>query len=128
TGDKIRPGLAIVGFASFGKASYEARENSGMCSNGLTSARHEMLSSHYRDNYAEAFAPQIRDLAYTGPFRLRDPLPGSTLTVGEALLSPTRTYAPVLARALAESGDSIAAIFHNTGGGQTKCLRFGKGI
>src|SRR5690606_9395625 len=65
---------------------------------------------------------------YTGPFRLRDPLPGSTLTVGEALLSPTRTYAPALARALAESGDSIAALFHNTGGGQTKCLRFGKGI
>jgi phosphoribosylformylglycinamidine cyclo-ligase len=117
-----------VGFASYGKAVYESRENSGMGSNGLTSARHELLSSHYRDRYPEAYAPEIRDLAYTGSYRLQDKLPGSNLTAGEALLSPTRTYAPVLARAFAQARDGIAAVFHNTGGAQTKCLRFGKGL
>jgi phosphoribosylformylglycinamidine cyclo-ligase len=126
--EKLRPGLSIVGFASYGKAAYESRENSGMGSNGLTSTRHELLSRHYTENYPEAYAPQIRELAYTGPFRLRDNLPGSDMTVGEALLSPTRTYAPVLVRAFAEARDAIAAVFHNTGGGQTKCLRFGKGL
>jgi phosphoribosylformylglycinamidine cyclo-ligase len=128
SGDKIKPGLSIVGFASFGKANYETKENSGMGSNGLTSTRHEMLSRHYTDTYPEAFAPQIKDLAYTGPFRLQDNLPGSNMTVGEALLSPTRTFAPVLAAAFKHNKDAIAAVFHNTGGGQTKCLRFGKGI
>ncbi len=128
SGDKLRPGLSIVGFASYGKATYEATENSGIGSNGLTSARHELLSSKYRDTYPEAFAPQIHDLAYTGSYLLRDVLPGSSLTVGEALLSPTRTYAPILAKAFREAGDSIAAVFHNTGGGQTKCLRFGKNL
>lgn len=128
SGDKLRPGLSIVGFASYGKATYETKENSGMGSNGLTSARHELLSSHYRDLYPEAYAPEIRDLAYTGPYRLQDPLPGSSLTVGEALLSPTRTYAPVLARAFSEARDAIAFVCHNTGGAQTKCLRFGKNL
>lgn len=128
TGEKLRPGLAIVGFASYGKASYETRENSGMGSNGLTSARHELLSRHYAETYPEAYAPEIRDLAYTGPYRLQDNLPGSDMTVGEALLSPTRTFAPVLARAFAEGRDAIAAVFHNTGGGLTKCLRFGKNL
>src|SRR5690606_7586993 len=128
SGDKLRPGLAIVGFASSGKATYETKENSGMGSNGLTSTRHELLSRHYTDTYPEAFAPQIKDLAYTGPFRLQDNLPGSNMTVGEALLSPTRTFAPVLVKAFAAHKSSIAAVFHNTGGGQTKCLRFGKGI
>ena len=128
TGEKLRPGLSIVGFASFGKAVYESKENSGMGSNGLTSTRHELLSRHYTETYPEAFAPQIKDLAYTGPFRLQDPLPGSTMSVGEALLSPTRTFAPVLAQAFSDAKDSIAAVFHNTGGGQTKCLRFGKNL
>jgi len=94
----------------------------------LTSARHELLSAYYREQYPEAFAPEIRELAYTGNFRLKDILPGSRLTVGEALLSPTRTYAPLLARVFREAQASIAAVFHNTGGGQTKCLRFGKGL
>jgi phosphoribosylformylglycinamidine cyclo-ligase len=128
SGEKLRAGLSIVGFASFGKAAYESFENSGMGSNGLTSTRHELLSRHYTDTYPEAFAPQIKDLAYTGPYRLQDKLPGSTMTVGQALLSPTRTYAPILARAFAQSKDSIAAVFHNTGGGQTKCLRFGQNL
>ena len=128
TGEKLRPGLVLVGFASYGQTVYESKENSGIGSNGLTSARHELLSSHYRENYPEAFAPEIDALAYTGSFRLQDALPGTHLTAGEALLSPTRTYAPVLAKIFAEERDSIAAVFHNTGGGQTKCLRFGKGL
>jgi phosphoribosylformylglycinamidine cyclo-ligase len=128
TGEKLRAGLSIVGFASFGKSSYESFENSGMGSNGLTSTRHELLSRHYTDTYPEAFAPQIKDLAYTGPFRLQDKLPGSAMSVGEALLSPTRTFAPILVRAFAQAKDSVAAVFHNTGGGQTKCLRFGKNL
>ena len=67
-------------------------------------------------------------MAYTGKFRLTDPLPGSSLTVGEALLSPTRTYLPVLKVVVEKLGSRVAAIFHNSGGGQTKCLRFGRGI
>jgi len=128
SGEKLRPGLVLVGFSSSGKTTYESKENSGIGSNGLTSVRHELLSSYYREHYPEAFAPEIHGLAYTGAFRLKDALPGSSLTVGEALLSPTRTYAPVLALIFKEARESVAAVFHNTGGGQTKCLRFGKGL
>ncbi len=128
TGDKIRPGLAIVGLASGGRATYEAAENSGLGSNGFTSIRHEVLSGYYKEKYPEIYAPEIAQLAYTGKYRLEDPLPGSALTIGEALRSPTRTYAPVLRKVLEQQGASVAAIFHNTGGGQTKCLRFGQGI
>lgn len=128
SGENLRSGLAIVGFSSYGQAAHEEKENSGMGSNGLTSARHELLSAHYREQYPDAYAPQIHELAYTGPYRLLDSLPESTLTVGEALLSPTRTYAPLLARILHGYRGAIAAIFHNTGGGQTKCLRFGKNL
>lgn len=128
TGDRLRPGLAIVGLSSGGKAVYEARENSGLGSNGFTLLRHEFLSSHYKQKYPEVFAPEIADLAYTGRFRLSDPLPGASMTVGEALLSPTRTYLPVLKAVLEQAGPRVAAIFHNTGGGQAKCLRFGKGL
>jgi phosphoribosylformylglycinamidine cyclo-ligase len=128
-GDGIGPGLAIVGLSSAGRSSYEEVENSGIGSNGLTSARHDLLSSHYRDNYPETFDPQIDPaLVYTGPFRLSDPLPGSALSVGAALLSPTRTYAPVVAALLSAKRGRIKAIVHCSGGGQTKCLRFGRGV
>jgi phosphoribosylformylglycinamidine cyclo-ligase len=90
--------------------------------------RHEFLSPHYKAAYPEAYAPEIASLAYTGKHRMSDPLPGSALTVGQALLSPTRTYAPILKAVTALAGNAIAAIFHNTGGGQTKCLRFGQGL
>lgn len=128
TGEKLRPGLAIVGLSSGGKAAYETKENSGLGSNGFTMLRHEFLSQHYKDKYPEVYAPEIADLAYTGKYRMSDPLPGTAMTVGEALLSPTRTYLPVLKAMMAEAGRAVAAIFHNTGGGQTKCLRFGKGL
>lgn len=128
SGERLRPGLAIVGLASGGRAAYETKENSGLGSNGYTMLRHEFLSAHYKEKYPEAFAPEIASLAYTGKFRLADPLPGSSLIVGEALLSPTRTYLPVLKPVVEKLGNRVAAIFHNSGGGQTKCLRFGKGI
>jgi phosphoribosylformylglycinamidine cyclo-ligase len=128
SGDRLKPGLAIVGLYSGGRASYESAENSGLGSNGYTMLRHEFLSSHYKSAYPEIFAPEIAALAYTGKYRMDDPLPGSDMTVGQALLSPTRTYAPILKAALAQAGDAIAAIFHNTGGGQAKCLRFGRGL
>lgn len=128
SGDRLRPGLSIVGLSSGGKASYETAENSGLGSNGYTMLRHEFLSSHYKEKYPEAFAPEIADLAYTGRFRLSDPLPGSSMTVGEALLSPTRTYIPILKVVVERFGSQVAAILHNSGGGQTKCLRFGKNL
>jgi phosphoribosylformylglycinamidine cyclo-ligase len=128
SGDRLRPGLAIVGLHSGGRASYESAENSGLGSNGYTMLRHEFLSGHYKTAYPEVYAPEIASLAYTGKYRMSDALPGSSMTVGQALLSPTRTYAPILKAMVARAGDAIAAIFHNTGGGQTKCLRFGKGL
>ncbi|MDB5104197.1 MAG: Phosphoribosylformylglycinamidine cyclo-ligase [Fibrobacteres bacterium] len=128
SGEKLRPGLAIVGLHSGGRASYEASENAGLGSNGYTMLRHEFLSAHYKATYPEVYAPEIAALAYTGKYRMSDALPGSSMTVGQALLSPTRTYAPILKAVLAQAGDAVAAVFHNTGGGQTKCLRFGQGL
>ena len=129
TGNEIRPGLVIVGLASDGQASYEDAENSGIGSNGLTSARHDLLSAHYRQTYPETFDPGIDPaLIYTGPFRLSDPLPGSRQTVGAALLSPTRSYAPLIRSLLSAERRWIKGLVHCSGGGQTKCLRFGRGV
>jgi len=129
TASTIKPGMVIVGLSSTGQASYEDRENSGIGSNGLTSARHEMLSSYYADNYPESFDSNVApDLRYCGPYRLHDPLPGSTMTVGDALLSPTRTYAPVIYQLLDEHPGLIRGLIHCSGGAQTKCLKFGDNI
>lgn len=139
TGENLRPGLVIVGLYSGGKATYESVENSGLGSNGYTMLRHEFLSSHYKSNYPEIFAPEIASLAYTGKYRMSDKLADAmlassrsmsnqTMTIGEALISPTRTYAPILKKALEVAGKGVAGIFHNSGGGQTKCLRFGKNL
>lgn len=127
----IEPELAIVGLSSTGRASYESgnQENSGIGSNGLTSARHDMLSKYYAHKYPESFDPNVSaELVYCGPYKLEDALPDSPLTVGEALLSPTRTHAPVIYRLLAELRDEIKGIVHCSGGAQTKCLKFGSGI
>lgn len=118
----------IVGLASFGQAIYEDRYNSGISTNGFTTARHELLSQRYKTEFPESFAPDIADLSYTGKFELASELPGSELTVGQALLSPTRTYAPILAQILSNHRNQISAIFHNSGGGQAKCLNFGNDI
>jgi phosphoribosylformylglycinamidine cyclo-ligase len=122
----ITSGLSIIGFSSAGKASYENNENSGIGSNGLTSARHELLSRHYAENYPETFDPLTeQEYVYCGPHRMNDPLPFSGLTVGEALLSPTRTYLPLIKKISEEIGQELKGAVHCSGGGQTKCLRFG---
>ena len=127
---RVVPGLVIVGFASGGTCSYEQGENSGIGSNGLTSARHELLSRHYAEKHPETFDPRTpAELAYCGPHRLSDPLPGSGLSVGKALLSPTRTYAPLVIRLLRALGpQAVRGLVHCSGGGQTKCRRFGTGV
>jgi len=126
---RIKPGLSIVGLASSGQASYETFENSGIGSNGLTSARHDLLAKYYLEKYPEtADARTDPEFLYCGPYKMDDPLPDSGLTVGEALLSPTRTYAPIIQELLAGHRSQIHGMVHCSGGGQTKCLRFGTGV
>ena len=126
---KIKPGLVIVGLESSGQANYEEYENSGIGSNGLTSARHDLLSSYYLEKYPEtADSATDKKFLYCGPYKLDDSLPGSEMSVGEALLSPTRTYAPVIKELLIGKRDSIYGMVHCSGGGQTKCIRFGTGV
>ncbi len=125
---QVKPGQVIVGLASFGQAIYEDKYNSGIGSNGLTSIRHEILSSKYKDKYPESFAPEIKNIAYTGKFELNDKLPETNISVGQALLSPTRTYAPIILKILKKYRKKISAIIHNSGGGQTKCFNFGQNI
>ena len=128
-GDGIKPGLAIIGISSAGQATYEDYENSGIGSNGLTSARHDLLAPYYKRKYPETFDPHTDPkLVYCGPYKLKDSLPGSKLTVGEALLSPTRTYAPIIKKLLTKYPKKIKGLVHCSGGGQTKCLRFGKNV
>ncbi len=125
----ICPGLSIIGLSSAGKAKYEVHENSGIGSNGLTSARHDLLSPYYRDYYPETFDPKTDpELVYCGPYRMHDQLPGSNFTVGQALLSPTRTYAPVIHKLLTSQREKVVGLIHCSGGGQTKCIRFGKNV
>ena len=129
TNGGVQPGDVIVGLAADGQTTYESRYNSGIGSNGLTSARHDLLSRDYAAKYPESFAADLPpDLRYTGPFRLGDPLEGTPLTIGQALLSPTRSYAPVIKALLAGHRDLVGALVHCSGGGQTKCLRTGRGI
>ena len=121
--------LAIVGLSSTGTAKYESTENSGIGSNGLTSARHDMLSRYYADKYPETFDPNVpADLVYCGPYKLEDALPDCALSVGNAILSPTRTYAPVVQTALRELGQEVKGLIHCSGGAQTKCLKFGQNV
>jgi phosphoribosylformylglycinamidine cyclo-ligase len=119
-----KPGDAIVGFASYGQATYETEYNSGIGCNGLTSARHDILDKYYEEKYPESFDAAInRVVSYIGKHRLTDP--GEMgLTIGQMLLSPTRTYAPLIKKILEKHFDKINGIIHNTGGGQTKCLKF----
>jgi len=121
---KIKPGDVIVGLASFGQANYEKHYNGGMGSNGLTMARHDVLSSFYK-HMKESFDPLVPDdLVYTGGLRLKDHLPNHPLNVGKMILSPTRTFSPVIKTILDEHFDKIHGMIHNTGGGQTKVLHF----
>ena len=109
TGQKIVPGLSIIGISSAGQATYEDFPNSGIGSNGLTSARHELLSHYYAEKYPETYDKATdKQYVYCGPYKLGDTLPGSDMTVGQALLSPTRTYAPIITKLLAGSRRRLA--------------------
>jgi phosphoribosylformylglycinamidine cyclo-ligase len=126
---RIQPGDIIVGLASFGRATYEKEYNAGMGSNGLTSARHDVFSSVYREKYPETFDPAVPgDLVYAGKHLVTDRLPGVELNVGKMVLSPTRTYTPVLIPLLKNLGKNIHGLVHCSGGAQTKILHFVDGL
>lgn len=125
---RVKQGQIIIGFASFGQAEWETSYNSGIGTNGFTAARHELLRRTFRDEFPETYAPEIANLAYMGQFDIDDPLPDTAMTIGEALLCPTRTYAPILRDVLGGYRGEISGIFHNSGGGQTKCLAFGSNV
>jgi phosphoribosylformylglycinamidine cyclo-ligase len=127
TNDKIAPGNVIVGFASDGQCTYETAYNSGLGSNGLTSARHDVLNKFYAEKYPESYEPLLRDsVVYIGQNKLTDSITigGSDTTIGKLLLSPTRTYAPLLKRLLDEYFEEISGLIHCSGGGQTKCMKY----
>ncbi|MDA0194740.1 MAG: AIR synthase-related protein [Bacteroidetes bacterium] len=121
----IKPGDVIVGLASFGQASYEKQYNGGMGSNGLTSARHDVFSPVYKDKYPESYDPGVPDeLVYSGSKLLTDPVEGAPLNAGKLVLSPTRTYAPIINTILKEHRKNIHGMVHCSGGAQTKALHF----
>ncbi len=146
--NKIKPGDVIVGFASYGQATYETTQNSGIGSNGLTSARHDVLSKFYEENFKESYNTGLdKEVVYIGKHRLTDSLTvdGWSLaekeqasvaehrttnngqlatTIGQLLLSPTRTYAPVMKVLLESHFDKIHGLIHCSGGGQTKCMKY----
>lgn len=121
----VKPGLVIVGFASDGQASYEEEYNSGISSNGLTSARHDLLSKYYAENYPETYEPSLNPaVVYCGSKRVTDALEGTPLNIGKALLSPTRTFAPIIMQMQKELRGQIKGIINNTGGSQTKVMHY----
>jgi phosphoribosylformylglycinamidine cyclo-ligase len=125
TNEKIDARQVIVGLASYGMASYENEYNSGIGSNGLTSARHDMLHNSYATQYPESYNPLLgSDVAYIGKYKMTDTVAEAPINIGKLLLSPTRTYAPVIAKVFAKHFDNIAGVIHCSGGGQTKCMKF----
>ncbi len=121
----IKDGDVIVGLASFGQATYEDRYNGGMGSNGITSARHDVFAKYLAEKYPETFDAAVPDeLVYSGSKHLSDPVPGTKLTAGQLVLSPTRTYAPVIKKLLTEMRPAIDGMIHCTGGAQTKVMHF----
>ncbi len=124
--DGIVPGRVIVGLSSYGQATYETKYNGGMGSNGLTSARHDVFTSAIAEKYPETFDPAVpSDLVYTGSYKLTDRVEGTPLSAAELVLSPTRTYAPVIVEILRNiPREKIGGIIHCSGGGQTKVLHF----
>lgn len=125
----IKQGHVIVGLSSYGKASYESAYNSGIGSNGLSRARHLLLDHDYARLYPETVSSTIAaENVYQGRFRLLDRLPGSDQTVAEALLSPTRTYLPIIKEVLRQRFSDISGLVHCTGGGLVKVKGFGAGL
>jgi phosphoribosylformylglycinamidine cyclo-ligase len=125
----IQPGDVIVGLSSFGKAVYEDEYNGGMGSNGLTSARHDVFSSYLAEKYPESFDNDLpKELVYSGKTRLSEIVDNTGLTAGKLVLSPTRTYAPVVKQVLDEMKGSIHGMIHCSGGAQTKVLHFANDV
>ena len=121
----ICPGDVIVGLASFGQATYEKEYNGGMGSNGLTSARHDVFAKYLAEKYPESFDKAVPDeLVYSGGLKLTDTVEGSPLNAGKLVLSPTRTYAPVVKKLLDALRPDIHGMVHCSGGAQTKVMHF----
>ena len=129
TNQNIAAGDVIVGFASSGMASYEKEYNSGLGSNGLTSARHDVLSHYYAEKYPETFEPTLdKEVVYLGKNKMTDTLAiegfADPISIGKLLLSPTRTYAPLVKKILDIHFSDIHGMIHCSGGGQTKCMKY----
>lgn len=131
TNEKIEDGNVIIGFSSFGKTSYESEYNSGLGSNGLTSARHDVLEKFYANNFPETFESTLPDeVVYIGKNRLTQSVQVNykeqkiNTTIGKLLLSPTRTYAPFVKILLEKYFNEINGMIHCSGGGQTKCMKY----
>ena len=121
----IQAGDVIVGLASYGKATYEKEYNGGMGSNGLTSARHDVFAKYLAEKYPESYDAKVpAELVYSGNLKLTDKVEGSPLDAGKLVLSPTRTYAPVIKKILDELRPEIHGMVHCSGGAQTKVLHF----
>lgn len=127
TNEKIKPGAVIVGLSSSGKAVYENEYNSGIGSNGLTSARHDMFSTYYANKYPESHDPSLSsDVVYIGKHQLTDKIDieGYDVNAGKLVLSPTRTFAPIIKEILLDHFEAVLGLIHCSGGGQTKCLKY----
>lgn len=127
TNEKIKPGAVILGLSSSGKAVYENEYNSGIGSNGLTSARHDMFSTYYANKYPESHDPSLSsDVVYIGKHQLTDKIDieGYDVNAGKLVLSPTRTFAPIIKEILHDHFDAVLGLIHCSGGGQTKCLKY----
>ncbi len=127
TNEKIKPGAVIVGLSSSGKAVYENEYNSGIGSNGLTSARHDMFSTYYASKYPESHDPSLSsEVVYIGKHQLTDKIDieGYDVNAGKLVLSPTRTFAPIIKEILLDHFEDVLGLIHCSGGGQTKCLKY----
>ncbi len=125
----IKAGDVIVGLASYGKANYENAYNGGMGSNGLTSARHDVFYNHYATKYPETYDPETTaSLVYSGRMKVTDAVAGVPLDAGKLVLSPTRTYAPIIVEILKDMRSEIHGMIHCSGGAQTKVLHFVEGL
>jgi len=123
--DNIKPGDVIVGLSSSGQATYEKQYNGGMGSNGLTSARHDVFSQYLARRYPESYDSSVpSDLVYSGNYNLKDKIEGLDLDAGQLVLSPTRTYAPIVKEILNKHRKDVHGMVHCSGGAQTKVLHF----
>jgi len=123
--DRISAGNVIIGLSSTGQATYETEYNGGMGSNGLTSARHDVFAKYLAETYPESFDPEVpKELVYSGNLKLTEAIEGLKIDAGKLVLSPTRTYAPVIKKVLEKFRNQISGMIHCSGGAQTKVLHF----